>query len=83
MPTIPATPPAERGNAADQGCVRLYSVKDAADMLGVSRYYVYDHINDGQIRAVNLGEGSRDKLRVRADDLQAFIDARTPEAKAS
>lgn len=56
--------------------VRLYSVAAAADMLGVSRQWVYDRINNGQIRVVELGD-ARSKQRVRADDLQAFIDGRT------
>jgi len=56
--------------------VRLYSVKAAADVLGTSDDYVYDRINDGSLRTVELGS-TRSKQRVRADDLQAFIDART------
>lgn len=56
--------------------VRLYSVAAVADLLGVSRQWVYDRINGGQIRVVELGD-ARGKQRVRADDLQAFIDART------
>jgi len=32
--------------------VRLYSVAAAAELLGVSRYYIYDRIADGQIRRV-------------------------------
>lgn len=56
--------------------VRLYSVAAVADLLGVSRQWVYDRINGGQIRVVELGD-ERSKQRVRADDLQAFIDGRT------
>lgn len=56
--------------------VRLYSVVRAAEILGTSDDYVYDRINEGKLRAVELGTG-RAKQRVRADDLQAFIDART------
>ncbi|PWC05396.1 hypothetical protein DCE94_03740 [Agromyces badenianii] len=61
-------PPAE--------AVRLYSVAAAAKVLDVSDDYVYARIKDGSLRAVELGD-SRAKLRVRADDLQAFIDVRT------
>lgn len=58
--------------------VRLYSVAAAADLLGgVSTDYVYARIDDGSLRAVELGTDTRSKKRVRADDLQAFIDART------
>ena len=56
--------------------VRLYPVAKAAEVLGVSPDYVYDRINEGIIRVVELGSG-RAKQRVRADDLQAFIDSRT------
>lgn len=56
--------------------VRLYSVAAVADMFGVSRQWVYDRIARGDIRVVELGD-SRAKQRVRADDLQSFIDSRT------
>ncbi len=56
--------------------VRLYSVKSAAAVLDTSVDYVYDRIKDGSLSVVELGSG-RVKQRVRADVLQAFIDART------
>lgn len=56
--------------------VRLYSVKSAAEVLDTSIDYVYDRIKDGTLAVVELGS-SRSKQRVRADVLQAFIDART------
>ena len=57
--------------------VRLYPVVEAAKVLGVSRGFVYKLINDGVLRAVELGTNCKSKTRVRADDLQAFIDLRT------
>lgn len=60
--------------------VRLYPVSKAAEVLGVSVNYVYDRIQNGDIPVVELGEG-RAKQRVRADDLQAFIDSRTYGSK--
>ena len=59
-----------------QEAVRLYSVAAVAERLEMSRDWVYDQINAGKLRAVELGD-TRAKTRVRADDLQAFIDART------
>lgn len=59
------------------GAVRLYSVVEAAAVLGISRHYVYDRIKDGTLAVVELGTGERSKQRIRADTLQAFIDART------
>lgn len=56
---------------------RLYAVDDAAAQLGVGRDYVYDRIKTGELRSVELGTEKRSKLRVRADDLQRFIDGRT------
>lgn len=57
--------------------VRLYTVPEAASVLGVSRGFVYSLINAGEIRAVELGTNCKGKMRVRADDLQSFIDGRT------
>lgn len=56
--------------------VRLYSVTAVADRLETSETYVRKQIHDGRLRAVELGS-TRAKTRVRADDLQAFIDSRT------
>lgn len=57
--------------------VRLYTALEAAKCLGVSDDYVYSRQKDGTLRVVDVGTNGRKKLRVRADDLQAFIDART------
>lgn len=56
--------------------VRLYSVRTVAERMEMSRFWVYAQIRAGRLRAVELGD-DRAKTRVRADDLQAFIDART------
>lgn len=61
----------------DALAVRLLTVTDAAEMLGVSRHYVYRRINDGTLRSVQLGTGASSKTRVRESDLAAFIDDRT------
>lgn len=55
---------------------RLYSVADAARLLGVSTSYIYDRINERELAVVELGTG-RAKQRIRADVLQAFIDGRS------
>lgn len=79
MATIPSRPTS--GNGTPTEAVRLYSTKAAADLLGMSDDWVRDRIKDGSLRAVELGT-SRQKWRVRADDLQAFIDARTDQTPA-
>lgn len=56
--------------------VRLYSVAKAAEQLDVGRDFVYERIRRGDLRTVELGD-VRSKLRIRADDLQRFIDSRT------
>lgn len=58
--------------------VRLYSVSTVAERLDMSREWVYDRIADKSLPVVNLAAGtSKSKMRVRADDLQVFIDARS------
>lgn len=60
---------------------RQYSVKAAADLLGVSVQYIYDRMDDGGLpRRLDLG-GTRAKYRIPASDLQAFIDSRTSSKK--
>lgn len=60
----------------------LFTVADAAEMLGVKTTYLYDRIQSGLITAVDLGSEARPKLRLRADTLQQFIQDRTIEAQA-
>ena len=73
--TLDRPAPARPAPAAQ--AVRLYTVVEAGKVLGVSRGFVYKMINDGEIRTVELGTNCKSKMRVRADDLQSFIDART------
>lgn len=66
----------------------LYTVADAAEMLGVSLNYFYERIRDGRISTVDLGTEKKPKLRIRADSLQQFIQdltvaARNPEGGAA
>ena len=70
--TAPATTPATEPEDA----IRLYSVRTVAERLEMSRYWVYAQIRKGNLRAVELGD-ERAHTRIRSDDLQAFIDART------
>lgn len=56
--------------------VRCYSVASVAKHLEVSTDYVYERIKSNDLPVVELGHG-RAKQRIRADDLQAFIDSRT------
>lgn len=56
----------------------LYRIPEAAELLGVTSNTVYRLIAAGQLRAVDVdASGRRPRTRVRHDDLQAFVDART------
>jgi excisionase family DNA binding protein len=56
----------------------LLTVKDAGERLGIGRNSVYALVNSGELRVVNVAPaGRRPRLRIRLDDLQAFIDSKT------
>jgi|GEM_PF-4020799 len=74
MTIIPMT---RRKPARVEDAVRLYTAVEASQILGVSDDYIYSRWDDRTLRQVDVGTNGRRKLRVRADDLQAFIDART------
>lgn len=57
---------------------RLLSVPGTAAILGCSRTHVYGLIAAGHLRPVEIkATGTRPKTRIRADDLEAFIEQRT------
>jgi excisionase family DNA binding protein len=53
---------------------KLYKVVEAAAYLGTSRYFVWDHVRDGSLAAVQLG-GNR-LVRIRQSDLDRFVSSR-------
>jgi excisionase family DNA binding protein len=61
---------------------QLLSVDETAAVLACSRAHVYRLIAGNQLRSVQikLSASQRPKTRVRAEDLQAFIDAATRSA---
>ncbi len=60
---------------------QLLSVRQAATHLACSPDHVYDLIRVGKLRSVETkATGKRTKTRVRAEDLQGFIDANTRTA---
>lgn len=62
---------------------RLLSVPAVAEILGCSRTHVYGLIAAGHLRPVEIkATGTRPKTRVRADDLEAFIERQTREVTA-
>ena len=61
---------------------RVLTVDDAAQRLGVGKRSVYRLIANGDLRVVNVAV-SGTRIRVREDDLAAFIDKRTVDAPAA
>ena len=64
---------------------KLLTIPQVADELEVAPNTVYKLIAEGGLRAVDMATAGarRSKTRVRADDLEAFIEARTREPRAS
>lgn len=61
---------------------RLLTVPQAAEVLGCSRTHIYGLIAAGHLRPVEIAaKGVRSKTRIRQDDLDAFIEARTREVR--
>lgn len=56
--------------------LRLYAVTEVAELLRVSRSYVYAEIQAGRLRPVRLGRGDRNKMRISSVDLRAWIEMR-------
>ncbi|WP_187270726.1 helix-turn-helix domain-containing protein [Lacisediminihabitans profunda] len=52
-----------------------YSVAKAAELLDVSRAWVYTRIQSGEIRVVELG-GGQAKQRISTVELQRYLDRR-------
>jgi excisionase family DNA binding protein len=58
----------------------LLTVRQAATLLGVSRWTLYRAIEQGSIRHVRLGPQT---VRFRVEDLEALVRARTVEPIAA
>jgi excisionase family DNA binding protein len=55
--------------------VELYSITETASHLGLHPKTVERMIRRGDLNAVRVGD--KKAIRIRADELQAFIDARS------
>jgi excisionase family DNA binding protein len=58
----------------------LLTPREAAEALGCSVNSVYRLIAQGELKAIDIAlvKSQRSKMRIRRDDLRAFIDSRTP-----
>jgi excisionase family DNA binding protein len=54
--------------------LQLLSIQETAAILDVSRKLVSKWIHSGALPAIRLGPGQR-LIRIRQDDLEAFIEA--------
>jgi len=50
----------------------LLTMQQVQAYLGISKAHTYRLVRDGELRSVRLGQ--RGGIRVRVDDLQAFLD---------
>jgi excisionase family DNA binding protein len=59
--------------------VQLHPVAVAAELLGCSEMHVYRLVSTGELRAVDISRkgAGKSKTRIRSDDLDAYIEART------
>ena len=53
-----------------------------ARRLGVNSHKILRWIASGELRAVNVGDGTRPRWRIMADDLRAFLDRRAAQPAA-
>lgn len=60
--------------------VQLYRIVEVARVLGCGRTQVYELIAAGELRTVRMGVGGKGDLRVREDDLEAWIEKHTRRA---
>jgi excisionase family DNA binding protein len=69
--------PMSKGSPA--AALTLLTPAQAAARIGASEMHVYRAIAAGELRAVDIASpgAKRSKTRVRSDDLEAYIEART------
>ena len=54
------------------GAIKLLSVEEVCNYLGVSRYFVYDQVRLGALPCARIAR----QLRFRPADIESFIDGR-------
>lgn len=52
---------------------RLLTTREVATLLHVSVRYVQRQVAEGRLRALALGSGARQTLRIRETDLEAWV----------
>ena len=75
----------QAGSRANHPPARLLAIPAAAELLECSEMHVYRLVSTGELRAVDIslkGAG-KSKTRIRSDDLNAYIEARTRRAPSA
>jgi excisionase family DNA binding protein len=72
----------QTGSRTSRPSARLLPIPAAAEFLGCSEMHVYRLVSTGELRAVDISRkgAGKSKTRIREDDLEAYIDARTRQA---
>lgn len=86
MTIVPFPSQARQGKTTQQGALalagavsplRLFTVAEAAELLGTGDDYVRGRIAAGELAVVELGTNTRAKTRIPAPELARFVEART------
>lgn len=76
LPAVPASQTAIELPLRPGEVERQYPVSETARLLGMSRDWVYDRIDDGTFVVANFGTG-KSKRRIPASSINAYIKAHT------
>jgi len=61
---------------------KLYTVKEAGEILGLSKYTVRDRIRKGQIKAIRvMGRGTNGEYRIEETELERYIQSQKERKK--
>lgn len=54
--------------------VKLLSINEVAEIIGVSRVTVTKYIQDNKLKAIKMGSEKQSRVRIKETDLKAFIE---------
>ena len=75
----------QTGSRTSRAPARLLPIPAAAELLGCSEMHVYRLVSTGELRAVDISRkgAGKSKTRIRSDDLDSYIEARTRRAPSA
>lgn len=56
--------------------LQLLTIAEAAEALGTNPQAVYRRVWACELKAIDIGTGTKSRLRIRSTDLEAYVDAR-------